>query len=117
MDIGDEVTAQQYSDFIARFPEFTPQGETIIKGSIEDALRLIGLNSVPVSVYETALLWLSAHLLAVRLREVGMQIGAVQASTFGPLMGNKDWFKTTLYGQTYWQLIESNSAICIGFTI
>ena len=118
MAIGDEVTTDQYQDFLARFPEFTPQGETIIKGSIQDAMKLMGLNVVPEAVYETALLWLSAHLLAVRLREVGMQIGAVQASTFGALMGVESWFKTTLYGQAYWQLIESNSAsISIGFTI
>ena len=116
MAIGDSVSTATYNDFIARFPEFVPQGTTIIKASIEEAAKLLNENTVSTSLYSTTLLWLSAHILAVRLREVGMQIGAVNASTFGALM-SKEWLKTTLYGQAYLGMLESNANTSIGFVI
>lgn len=116
MAVGDSVSTATYNDFIARFPEFVPQGQTLIKASIEDAAKLLNETTISTSLYSSALLWLSAHLLAVRLREVGMQIGAVNASTFGALM-SKEWLKSTLYGQSFLGLIETNALTCIGFVI
>ena len=116
MAIGATVSTTTYNDFIARFPEFVPQGETIIKGSIEEAAKLIDEATVSSTIYPTALAWLAAHLLALRLREVGMQIGAVNASIFGALM-SKEWLSSTEYGQTYEGLIQSTVADRIGFVV
>lgn len=116
MAIGANVSSGTFDDFKARFPEFTPQGETIIKGSIEDAAKLLDETTVSSAIYPIALRWLSAHLLALRLREVGMQIGAVQASNYGQLM-SQEWLCRTEYGQAYLGLIRSTVASTIGFVV
>lgn len=116
MTIGGTVASGTYADFTARFPEFVPQGETLIKGSIEDAALMLSETAVSSSVYPAALRLLSAHLLALRLREVGMQIGAVQAQTFGALM-SREWLNSTEYGAAFLGLVQSTVVERIGFVV
>ena len=94
--------------FLTRFPEFGEQSEEIIEGAIAEA----GRAASPVvwgSLHTDGVTYLTAHLLATRISQIGLQIDARSGAPTGTLI------ESTLYGQEYKRLLDS-LALC-GFSL
>lgn len=94
--------------FLDRFPEFGEQAGKVIDSTIASAAL-----STPESVWgvvsdeyhTTGVCYLTAHLLAVRTMQIGLQVNSpsgqpLQAANTRPVLGAT----TTLYGQEYERL-------------
>lgn len=107
--------------FLARFNEFANQTTTTVSGCLQQA----DLETDPVvwgELHDDATYWLAAHLLALRIREVGMFTGATPAKHYlnGPQAGSTTPFNfagytTTLYGQEFMRLEQGRLPSTIGF--
>lgn len=88
------------ADFTLRFPEFGEQPQAVIEGALAEATR-----STDAQVWGTfqddGILYLTAHLLAARTVQLGLQIGSPAGSPTG--MG----LDSTLHGQEYRRLLDS----------
>jgi len=109
--------------FLARFAEFAPQAATTVQACLEQADRETDA-AVWGDLHDDATYWLTAHLLALRIREIGMFTGATPASQF--LGGGRDNTKlpyhqyglaSTLYGQEFMRLEQSRVSSTIGFVV
>ena len=84
------------ADFTTRFPEFGEQQPDVITAVIAKAER-----DTPADVWDNpdiridAVAYLAAHLLAQRIMQIGLQVGATSGQ---PLAVGYD---STLYGQEY----------------
>ena len=82
--------------FLDRFPEFGEQQATVINMMIDKAER-----DTPAEVWDNAgirtdaVAYLTAHLLAQRVTQIGMQVGSPSGQSMG--VG----YDATLYGQEY----------------
>jgi hypothetical protein len=82
--------------FLGRFPEFGEQQVTVIDAMIDKAER-----DTPADVWSDAgirtdaVAYLTAHLLAQRVTQIGMQVGAPSGQAMG------EGYSATLYGQEY----------------
>jgi hypothetical protein len=82
--------------FLDRFPEFGEQRVTVIDSMINKAER-----DTPAEVWDNpgirtdAVAYLTAHLLAQRVTQIGVQVGAPSGQSVGLA------YDTTLYGQEY----------------
>lgn len=110
--------------FVAQFPEFGHHSPD----SIVPCLRQANREVSPVAWMDEeervdAAYWLAAHLLAVRVREVGMATGAVPAKQFqsGAQFGEELLpfhlapLATTLYGREFTRREQSRLGTTIGF--
>lgn len=93
------MTVPSTDDFLQRFPEFGEQSPWVIEGALAEAAQ-----SVPATpwsaVHTEAVSYLTAHLLASRTVQIGMQVGTVTGSPMGEGMAS------TLYGQEYKRLLS-----------
>lgn len=82
--------------FLDRFPEFAEQQVTVINATIDKAER-----DTPAEVWADsgirtdAVAYLTAHLLAQRITQIGMQVGSPSGQVIGA------GYDATLYGQEY----------------
>jgi len=85
--------------FKERFPEFGEQQLAVVDTTINKAER-----DVPANVWgnedirRDAVAYLTAHLLALRVMQIGMQVGAPSGQSLGAGLDS------TLYGQEYKQM-------------
>jgi hypothetical protein len=107
--------------FLARFNEFANLGSQTINACLEQADRETDA-AVWGDLHDDATYWLTAHLLALRIREVGMFTGATPAKQYlnGPQTGsnlpyNYAAYSTTLYGQEFMRLEQGRLPSTIGF--
>lgn len=109
--------------FLARFAEFTPQAATTVQACLEQADRETDFAAWG-DLHDDSTYWLTAHLLAVRTREIGMFTGATPASQFSG--GGRDTTQvpynllglaSTLYGQEFMRLEQSRLPSSIGFVV
>lgn len=92
------MTVPTTNAFLLRFPEFGEQSLSVVEGALAEAGR-----SVPSDVWGTthteAVSYLTAHLLASRTMQVGLQVGTMSGSPTGSLL------ESSLYGQEFKRLL------------
>lgn len=109
--------------FLARFNEFANQATATVSACLQQADR----ETDPLvwgDLHDDATYWLAAHLLAMRIREVGMFTGATPAKQY--LNGSQSASRTpfhysgyssTLYGQEFMRLEQGRLPSTIGFVV
>lgn len=115
--------AVQVAVFLERFNEFANQASATVQACLQQADRETDA-AVWGDLHDDATYWLAAHLLALRIREVGMFTGATPAKHYlnGPQVGSKASFVhsgygTTLYGQEFMRLEQGRLPSTIGFVV
>ena len=100
-----------YSGFLERFPEFSPHPSGIVNGAIESATADVS-DDIFGDQTDRAVRFLAAHIIAIQLAQMGVQIGATDGKVYGTGLD------ATLYGQEFKRLSETASnASMIGFVI
>ena len=100
-----------YSGFLERFPEFNPHPAGIVNGAIESATADVS-DDVFGNQTDRAVRFLAAHIIAIQLAQMGVQIGATDGKVYGTGLD------ATLYGQEFKRLSEiASNASTIGFVI
>jgi hypothetical protein len=112
------------STFLDRFSEFTNQSTAIVEACLGQADRETDEDAWG-DLHEDATYWLAAHLLAIRIREIGMFTGATPAKHF--MAGSsRETVKVpytaygyvgTYYGQEFMRLEQSRLTSTIGFVV
>lgn len=90
------------SAFLLRFPEFGEQSLSVVEGALAEAGRYASAT-VFGAVHTDAVGYLTAHLLATRTMQIGLQIEAKAGTPTG------SGFDATLYGQEYKRLLDSRA--------
>jgi hypothetical protein len=99
-----------YSGFLERFPEFSPHPSGIVNGAIESASADVSAD-VFGDQTDRAVRFLAAHIIAIQLAQMGVQIGATEGKVFGKGL------EATLYGQEFKRLTEAASSSLLGFVV
>lgn len=100
-----------YSGFLERFPEFSPHPSGIVNGAIESATADVS-DDIFGDQTDRAVRFLAAHIIAIQLAQMGVQIGATDGKVYGTGLD------ATLYGQEFKRLSEiASNASTIGFVI
>mgnify|MGYP001015165381 FL=1 len=100
-----------YSGFLERFPEFSPHPSGIVNGAIESATADVS-DDIFGDQTDRAVRFLAAHIIAIQLAQMGVQIGATDGKVYGKGLD------ATLYGQEFKRLSETASnASMIGFVV
>ena len=100
-----------YSGFLERFPEFSPHPSGIVNGAIESATADVS-DDIFGDQTDRAVRFLAAHIIAIQLAQMGVQIGATDGKVYGKGL------EATLYGREFKRLSETASnASMIGFVI
>lgn len=109
--------------FLERFNEFGNQASTTVSACLAQADRETD-GAVWGDLHDDATYWLAAHLLALRIREIGVFTGATPAkqSSSGPQAGSGMPFhlvgySATLYGQEFMRLEQNRLPSTIGFVV
>ncbi len=104
--------AVTYQGFLDRFPEFTPHPSGIVNGVISSASADVG-EDIFGDQTDRATKFLAAHIIAIQLAQMGIQIGATDGKVYGKGLD------ATLYGQEFKRLTEvaTNAGLMIGFVV
>ena len=101
--------AVTYSTFLDRFPEFTPHPAGIVNGAISEATADAS-SDVFGDQTDRAVKCLAAHIIAIQLTQMGIQIGATDGTVYGKGL------EATQYGQEFKRMLETTaSSFTIGF--
>jgi hypothetical protein len=99
------------SGFLERFPEFIPHPSGIVNGAITEATADVS-EAIFGDQTERAIKHLAAHIVAIQLAQMGIQIGATEGKVYGKGL------EATQYGQEFKRLAEIASASSsIGFVV
>jgi hypothetical protein len=102
--------AVTYASFLDRFPEFTPHPSGIVNGAITEAAADVG--DVFGNQADRATKHLAAHIIAIQLAQMGIQIGATDGKVYGKGL------EATQYGQEFKRMLETVvGASSIGFVV
>lgn len=99
-----------YSNFLERFPEFSPHPSGIVNGAIESASADVSID-VFGDQTDRAIRFLAAHIIAIQLAQMGVMIGATDGKVYGKGLD------ATLYGQEFKRLTEAASSSLLGFVV
>ncbi len=92
------MTVPTTTAFLLRFPEFGEQSLSVVESALAEAGRSVPL-AVWGSIHTEAVSYLTAHLLATRTMQIGLQVGTMSGSPTGSLL------ESSLYGQEYKRLL------------
>jgi hypothetical protein len=102
--------AVTYASFLDRFPEFTPHPSGIVNGAIAEAAADVG--DAFGDQADRATRYLAAHVIAIQLAQMGLQIGATDGKVYGKGLD------ATQYGQEFKRMIETVvGSSSIGFVV
>jgi hypothetical protein len=82
------------NDFLTRFPEFGEQSTAVVDEALAESGRVTP-ESVWGNVHTEAVSYYAAHLLAMRIMQIGLQVGTEAGSPQGTQL------TASLYGQKY----------------
>ena len=99
-----------YAGFLERFPEFSPHPSGIVNGAIESASADVS-SDISGDQTDRAVRFLAAHIIAIQLAQMGVQIGATDGKVYGKGLD------ATLYGQEFKRLTEAASSSLLGFVV
>lgn len=103
--------AVTYSSFLERYPEFEPHPSGIVNGAIEEATADASSDLFGDQA-DRAVRLLAAHIVAIQLAQMGIQIGATDGKVYG------EGLDATQYGQEFKRLIHTVSPKSnVGFVI
>jgi hypothetical protein len=110
--------------FLIRFPEFSVQSEDVIEAILAQADRETD-EVVWGDLHDDATYWLAAHMMAVRIREIGMFTGSTPAKQYinGTPGANVNMpfhlagYSQTMYGQEFMRLENTRLSATIGFVV
>ena len=103
--------AVTYAGFLDRFPEFTPHPSGIVNGAISEAIADAS-EDVFGDQTDRAVKCLAAHVIAIQLAQMGIQIDATTGKVYGKGLD------ATQYGQEFKRMIDTISASSsIGFVV
>lgn len=101
--------AVTYADFLDRFPEFTPHPAGIVNGALSEATADASAD-VFGSQTDRAVKHLTAHIVAIQLAQMGIQIGATEGKVYGKGLD------ATQYGQEFKRMLDTAAdSLSIGF--
>lgn len=86
--------------FTTRFPEFGEQPSAVITSALAEAGRYTP-ETIWTDTHTDAVSYLAAHILAVRITQVGQQVGTLSGNPQGQVL------MSTLYGQEYTRLRDA----------
>jgi len=86
--------------FLARFPEFECISDDVVSGSLAEAGRSCN-SEVWGDWHSDGVSYLTAHLLATRQMQIGIQIGSPSGNPLG------EELKMTTYGQEFRRLLNT----------
>ena len=102
--------AVTYASFLERFPEFTPHPSGIVNGAITEASYDASAD-VFGDQTDRAVKFLAAHIIAVQLAQMGIQIGATDGKVYG------EGLDASQYGQEFKRLLNSLPSTAVGFVV
>ena len=102
--------AVTYESFLERFPEFTPHPSGIVNGAITEA-TFDASEDVFGEQTDRAVKFLSAHIIAIQLAQMGIQIGATEGKVYG------EGLDATQYGQEFKRMLNTLPSSSIGFVV
>ena len=102
--------AVTYESFLERFPEFTPHPSGIVNGAISEA-TFDASEDVFGEQTDRAVKFLSAHIIAIQLAQMGIQIGATEGKVYG------EGLDATQYGQEFKRMLNTLPSSSIGFVV
>lgn len=103
--------AVTYATFLDRFPEFTPHPSGIVNEAIAEATTDAS-QDVFGSQTDRAVKHLAAHIIAVQLAQMGIQIGATEGKVYGKGL------EATQYGQEFKRMLDTVAgSSSIGFVV
>ena len=104
--------AVNYANFLDRFPEFVPHPSGIVNGAIGEATNDVD-SSVMGDQTDRAVKYLAAHIIAVQLAQMGIQIGATEGKVYG------HGLDATQYGQEFNRMLKTTApgATSVGFIV
>jgi len=102
--------AVTYESFLERFPEFTPHPSGIVNGAITEAM-FDASEDVFGDQTDRAVKFLSAHIIAIQLAQMGIQIGATDGKVYG------EGLDATQYGQEFKRMLNTLPSSSIGFVV
>lgn len=103
--------AVTYANFLDRFPEFTPHPSGIVNGALEEAVA-DATTDVFGSQTDRAVKHLAAHIIAIQLAQMGIQIGATEGKVYG------NGLDATQYGQEFKRMLDTVAgSTTVGFVV
>ncbi len=103
--------AVTYASFLERFPEFTPHPSGIVNGAISEATYDASADVFGEQT-DRAVKFLAAHIIAIQLAQMGIQIGATDGKVYGKGL------EATQYGQEFKRMLETVAgSSSIGFVV
>jgi hypothetical protein len=102
--------AVTYESFLERFPEFTPHPSGIVNGAITEA-TFDASEDVFGDQTDRAVKFLSAHIIAIQLAQMGIQIGATEGKVYG------EGLDATQYGQEFKRMLNLLPSSSVGFVV
>ena len=102
--------AVTYESFLERFPEFTPHPSGIVNGAISEA-TFDASEDVFGDQTDRAVKFLSAHIIAIQLAQMGIQIGATEGKVYG------EGLDATQYGQEFKRMLNLLPSSSVGFVV
>lgn len=103
--------AVTYATFLERFPEFTPHPSGIVNGAIAEA-SYDASSDVFGDQTDRAVKFLAAHIIAVQLAQMGIQIGATEGKVYG------NGLEATQYGQEFKRMLDTVAgSTTVGFVV
>jgi len=102
--------AVTYGSFLERFPEFTPHPSGIVNGAISEA-TFDTSEDVFGEQTDRAVKFLSAHIIAIQLAQMGIQIGATEGKVYG------EGLDATQYGQEFKRMLNTLPSSSVGFVV
>jgi hypothetical protein len=102
--------AVTYESFLERFPEFTPHPSGIVNGAISEA-SFDASEDVFGEQTDRAVKFLSAHIIAIQLAQMGIQIGATEGKVYG------EGLDATQYGQEFKRMLNTLPSSSVGFVV
>jgi len=101
--------AVTYASFLDRFPEFSPHPSGIVNGAISEAYD--ASEDVFGDQTDRAVKFLAAHIIAIQLAQMGIQIGATEGKVYG------EGLDATQYGQEFKRMLEKLPLSSVGFVV
>jgi hypothetical protein len=102
--------AVTYASFLERFPEFSPHPLGIVNGAISEA-TYDASEDVFGEQTDRAVKFLAAHIIAIQLAQMGIQIGATDGKVYG------EGLDATQYGQEFKRMLNLLPSSSVGFVV